>query len=212
MQPFIFPHHYNFIKWQVQNLLNAYTGSTDLNVIRARKDIAQEAVFQLFADLSDEQRQLLAPIRSLKEKNEAKQFLLSLSPYVVPFPAVTEQAIKKMYPKIKKLKPPVAAELPYAELSYISWFDNGSDKKFIIANYPDKLIGIHGTFTPIAKKGICAICNKVSDIGMFVLEARGSSDGTYLKKGNYLCQDSTTCNQNIRSLDKLHEFLALMIK
>ena len=184
MQPFIFPHHYNFIKWQVQNLLNAYTGSTDLNVIQARKDIAQESVFQL----------------------------LSLSPYVVPFPAVTEQAIKKMYPKIKKLKPPVTAELPYAELSYISWFDNGADKKYIIAYYSDKLIGIHGTFTPMAKKGICAICNKVSDIGMFVLEARGASDGTYLKKGNYLCQDSTACNQNIRSLDKLHEFLALMIK
>ncbi|GED27302.1 elongation factor G-binding protein [Brevibacillus agri] len=212
MQPFISPHHYHFIKAQVQTLLNAYTSSTDPNVIRARKEIAQESVFQLFPGMTEEQKQLLAPLAAIKEKNEAKQFLLRLSPYIIPFPALTEQAIKKMFPKVKKLKPPATAEIPYAETSYVSWFDSGADKKYIIAYYPDKLIGIHGVFTPLPKKGICAICNKITDIGMFVLEARGAGNGTYLKKGNYLCQDSVTCNQNIRSLEKLHDFLATMVK
>ncbi|RNB59820.1 elongation factor G-binding protein [Brevibacillus gelatini] len=212
MEPFIFPHHYHFIKAQVQSLLNAYAGSTDPNVIRARKEIAQESVFQLYPELTEEQKQLLASLSVIKEKNEAKQFLLRLSPYIIPFPALTEQAIKKMFPKVKKLKPPATAEIPYAETTYVSWFDSGSDKKYIIANYGDKLIGIHGVFTPLPQKGICAICNKITEIGMFVLEARSSNDGTYLKKGNYLCQDSITCNQHIRSLEKLHDFLALMVK
>ncbi|MFS0553201.1 FusB/FusC family EF-G-binding protein [Brevibacillus sp. 179-C9.3 HS] len=212
MEPFIHTHHYHFIKSRVQAIMNAYATSTDVNVIRARKEIAHEEIFQLFPSITPEQKELLQPIDTIKEKAEGKQFLHLLSSFVIPFPAPTESSIKKLFPKVKKLKVPNLTEINFSEISYISWLDTATDKKYIIANHEGKLIGIHGQFTSMNKKGVCALCNRFEEIGMFVLEAKGSSDGTYLKKGNYICQDSVTCNQNIISLDKLHDFIALMVK
>lgn len=212
MEPFIHTHQYQFIKSRVQTIMNAYATSTDVNVIRARKEIAQEEIFQLFPNITQAQKELLQPLVTIKEKNEGKQFMLQLFSYVIPFPSLTEASIKKLFPKVKKLKLSHLATHPYNEISYVSWFDTASERKYIVALLDGKLVGIHGQFTSISKKGVCAICNQFQEIGMFILEARGSGDGTYLKKGNYICQDSETCNQNIISLDKLNDFLELMVK
>ncbi|NRS19089.1 FusB/FusC family EF-G-binding protein [Brevibacillus sp. HB1.4B] len=212
MEPFIHTHQYHFIKSRVQAIMNAFATSTDVNVIRARKEIAHEEIFQLFPNMTEEQKEVLHPIDSIKEKAEGKQFLHQLSPYVIPFPAPTESSIKKLFPKVKKLKVSNLAEIDFSEISYVSWLDTATDKKYIVAYHEGKLIGIHGQFTNVNKKGVCALCNRFEEIGMFVLEAKGSGDGTYLKKGNYICQDSATCNQNIISLDKLNDFISLMVQ
>ena len=41
--------------------------------------------------------------------------------------------IKKLFPKAKKLKLPDMEEMDMKEISYLSWIDKGSSRKFIIA-------------------------------------------------------------------------------
>ncbi|MGG4493712.1 FusB/FusC family EF-G-binding protein [Brevibacillus reuszeri] len=210
MEPFIKSHEYNFIKAQTQALINGYANSSDRSVLNALKDMAKEKVFQLFPELTEEQQQILSPIHHIEDRAEAKKLLAELSPCVIPFKGVTEQTLKKLFPKVKKLKVPKADDIDWKELSYLGWFDEGSSRKYIVTHLDNKLIGLHGTFSSINKKGVCAICNSFADLGMFIADIKASGDGTYLKKGNYICEDSHQCNRNITELGRLHDFAHTM--
>ncbi|MGG1660112.1 FusB/FusC family EF-G-binding protein [Brevibacillus sp. NRS-1366] len=207
MEPFIKSHHYNFIRAQAQILINGHANSSDTAVLNALKDIAKEKVFHLFNELSDEQKELLTPIQTIENKADKKKFLAEIYPFVIPFREVTEQTLKKLFPKVKKLKVPKLETLDWKEMSYLGWIDEGSNKKYIVTYLENKLIGIHGTFTSINQKGVCALCNGYEELGMFIAEVKGSGDGTFLKKGNYICEDSQQCNRNITAVDKLHDFV-----
>ncbi|MFJ7746780.1 FusB/FusC family EF-G-binding protein [Peribacillus sp. NPDC097295] len=208
MQPFIRNEQYNFIKSQTQILINGYVTANDRDVVSTVKSVAKERVLELFTELDDRQKQLLDPVDTIKDPAQAEAFLLDLRPYVIPFKEITEQTIKKLFPKAKKLKVPKMETIDLREISYFGWDDSGSGKKFIIATRDDKFVGLHGTFKPSHKKGICAICSRFEEVGMFMSETKGSVQGTFTKKGNYICQDSLKCNQNITSLDKLDDFVA----
>ncbi|QRG66699.1 FusB/FusC family EF-G-binding protein [Brevibacillus choshinensis] len=210
MNPFLKSYQYNYIKAQTKILLNGLSASSDASVHRARKDIAKENVAGLFPALSEEQKQLLYPIADISENADVKRYLSELAPYVIPFPAITDQTLKKLFPKAKKLKAPSVNDLNLQEHSYVSWQDDGTQKKFLIAEYQGKLVGFQGAFTPMNQKGMCAICNRFEEVGMFISEIKSSGDGSYLKRGNYICQDSRTCNQNIISLEKLDDFVEMM--
>jgi hypothetical protein len=210
MNPFLKSYQYNYIKAQTKILLNGLSASSDASVHRARKDIAKENVAGLFPAMSEEQKQLLYPIAEISENADIKRYLNELQPYVIPFPAITEQTLKKLFPKAKKLKAPSVKDMNLQEHSYVSWQDDGTQKKFLIAEYQGKLVGFQGSFTPMNQKGMCAICNRFEEVGMFISEIKSSGDGSYLKRGNYICQDSKTCNQNIISLDKLDDFVVMM--
>jgi hypothetical protein len=41
---------------------------------------------------------------------------------------------------------------------------------------------------------------------MFMSESKISQKGTYVNRGNYVCQDSTVCNTRIKGLERLHDF------
>lgn len=207
MQPFIRHEQYNFIKSQTQILINGYATANDRDVISTVKSVAKERVLELFTELDDRQKQLLDPVDTLKDPAQAEAFLLELKPYVIPFKEITEQTIKKLFPKAKKLKAPKMENIDLREVSYLGWDDSGSGKKFIIAPRGDKFVGLHGTFKPSHKKGICAICSHFEEIGMFMSETKGSVQGTFTKRGNYICNDSMKCNQNITTLDKLDDFI-----
>ena len=54
------------------------------------------------------------------------------------------------------------------ELSYLSWIDKGSSRKFIIAkNDKNKFVGLQGTFQSLNKKSICSLCHGHEEVGMF---------------------------------------------
>ena len=208
MEPFIRSEQYNFIKSQTQILINGHATANDRDVISTVKSVAKERVLELFNELDDRQKQLLDPIDTIKDPAQAEAFLLELKPYVIPFKKISEQAIKKLFPKAKKLKAPKLEDIDLRDISYLGWDDNGSGKKLIIAPRHDKFVGLHGTFKPSHKKGICAICSRFGEIGMFMSETKGSVQGTFIKKGNYICNDSMQCNQNITTLDKLNDFIS----
>ncbi|WP_102272937.1 FusB/FusC family EF-G-binding protein [Cytobacillus massiliigabonensis] len=207
MEPFIRSDQFNYIKNQLQILINGFTTVNDKGVLKALKTLTDEKIIHLFDDLSEEQRQVFNPIVEIREKEQAEVFLSQLNQYVIPFKDMSEQSIKKLFPKAKKLKVPPIDQMDRKEISYIGWNDTGSTKKYIVAVQNEKIVGLHGSFKNISKKGICAICHGHEELGMFIMETKGSEQGTYIRRGNYICQDSQKCNQNIKSLDKLEDFI-----
>ncbi|MFT4414693.1 FusB/FusC family EF-G-binding protein [Fredinandcohnia humi] len=209
MEPFIKSDQYNFIRKQTETILSSYNTVNDTAVLNAVCSISQEKVLNLFPNITDNQKQLLMPILDIKNPGNAEEYLSAIKPYVIPFKDISEATIKKLFPKMKKLKVP-KLELDYLETTYIHWHDKGSNKNFMIVPLHTKQIGVIGTFTPANKKGICTICNKIEEVGMFISEKKGSVPGTFVKKGNYICKDPMKCNKNLTSLDKLHEFVTLL--
>lgn len=212
MEAFLRSDQYNFIKSQAYILANGHASANDKGVIAALKSLTMEKVEAALGTMTDQQRQLIDMLLTVENREEAELFLLKLTPYVVPFQDISQQTLKKLFPKAKKLRLPDMEEMNMQETSYLSWIDKGTNRKYMIARHGNKLVGLHGTFQSINKKGICALCNKHEDVGMFLYEKKGEVLGTFVKRGNYICQNSVVCNQNITSLEKLHDFIEWLRK
>lgn len=129
-----------------------------------------------------------------------------LKQIVQPFMQPSKPQIEKLFRKVKKLKQPAWNEIDLQEHTYIGWNDPGTQKKFMIYYEDEKLKGISGTLSPTINKGICAICQKTSNVSLFLSTTKAGSDGTYTKKGNYICHDSDQCNQQLTKLAPFYEF------
>lgn len=210
MEPFIRTDQYQFIKSQTQILINGHNSVNDKNVLTALKSLASDKVFNLFSVINDEQRKLVEPIIEVEDSVKAEEYLGKLKPFVIPFKKVTEQTLKKLFPKAKKLKLPSIGENDFKDLTYLGWNDRGTNKKYIIALRQNNFIGLHGSFTPVSKKGICTLCNRHEEVGLFMSETKGAVQGTYIRRGNYICKDSQKCNENLISLEKLEDFITLL--
>ena len=212
MEAFIRSDQYNFIKSQTHILAHGHATANDRGVIAALKSLAIEKVLHVFENLTDAQKKIIDTILAVENRENAEAFLLQLNPYVIPFQEITPQALKKIFPKAKKLKLPEIEEINMKEMSYLGWIDKGTGRKFIVAKAKNKFVGLQGTFQSINKKGICSLCHGHEEVGMFLVEIKGDVPGTFVKKGNYICKDSIVCNQNMTSLDKLHDFIERLRK
>ncbi|MEI5908218.1 FusB/FusC family EF-G-binding protein [Bacillus spongiae] len=210
MDAFLTSDEYQFIKAQTKILVHGNSTVNDKSVLDALHSIAYDKGMNLFENITNEQKALLSPLLTITESLEAEAFLAKLKAYVIPFQHINEKTLKRLFPKVKKLKMPNLTELDFKEISYLGWNDAGTERKYIVAQHQGKLIGIKGSFKNSHKKGICTICNHHSKIGMFIVETKTSVKGTFTKKGNYICQDSHECNQNVTNLDKLHRFIEEM--
>lgn len=205
MNPFIRSDQYHAIEKETQKLIHAYASVNDVSVLSALNEMAVEAITQLFGELTEAQSAIFRAIKQVKNKEEAEAFLLPLKEYVIAFKPVTEEKLKKLFPKSKKLKVPALNDVDLKDISYLSWIDHQTTKKYLVAELDDRLIGITGSFTPTNQKGICTICNQIKEVGLFLTKIKATTQE--IKRGNYICQDSVTCNQHITSLEKLHHFL-----
>jgi hypothetical protein len=211
MEPFIRTDQFQFIKSQTQILIKGHASVNDKNVLSALKTLAVDKIINLFAEaLNEEQKQLVEAIIEVEDGVTAERFLGEIKTYVIPFKRVSEQTVKKLFPKAKKLKLPSLEDVDFKGITYLGWEDKGTNKKYLIALYQNEFIGLHGSFTPASKKGICSICNCHSDVGLFMSETKGAAQGTFIKRGNYICRDSQICNENLISLEKLLEFIVLL--
>ncbi|MRG87181.1 FusB/FusC family EF-G-binding protein [Salinibacillus xinjiangensis] len=211
MESFIRVDQYNFIKSQAQALINGHATAKDEDVLDALKSLVIEKITKAFEELTTEQEDLINPIVNIEDKEQGELFVAELKPYVIPFNA-TEQGIQKLFPKVKKLKVPSLDELDLKEVTYLSWIDHSANKKFIVTRLKGKLVGIQGSFETTSHKGFCAICNGHESVSMFLAKEKGKVQGTFTKRGNYICRDSEVCNQNLTSLDKLQEFIERLTK
>jgi len=206
MEPFIRVDQYQYIKGQLKTIVNGYATANDENVIHILKNLVFERIMEQFTQMSEDRKQIFASVLQVKDKESMQKFISQVKPFVIPF-KVSEQGIKKLFPKVKKLKIPPLEDLDFREISYLSWLDCHSNKKYIVFYRNGNLSGIEGTFQLANKKGICTICNKHELVGMFLVKEKGSILGTYKNRGNYICQDSQTCNGNLMNVDRLYNFV-----
>ncbi|MED4354281.1 FusB/FusC family EF-G-binding protein [Schinkia azotoformans] len=206
MKPFIRTDQYNFIRVQARKLVNGHSTAKDPDVIKAIEDMVLENILAMFINMNDEQKQLIQPVVEIHDKEMAEKFLAQLKQYVIPF-NVSEQAVRKLFPKVKKLSVPPLDKMDLRDIVYLSWFGNSTSKKYIVSSHDNKLSGIYGSFTQANQKGICSLCNGLGEVGMFLAEIKGKEQGTFTKRGNYICSDSQKCNENLTSFDKLTDFI-----
>ncbi len=214
MDQFINNEQLNFIKTQVALINDSIKKNVPGKVLAAVIDLANSKISSLFPNASFEQQSLL-DLSKLKTNKEYDQYTEYLSAYLLPFPNIQEQQLKKMFPKQKKLKLPDLAKIDNSRLTYLSWNDLRSNKKFIIYQLDGNLVGIEGRFAPTNKKNLCSICNCFGEVSYFstVTKAKQSKNPDYFKSiGNLICTDSYECNKKITSAEYLTSFLKESLK
>lgn len=203
---FIRNDQYNFIKDQTKLLVSGQASVNDAEVLRVLRHLAHEKVHQLFPSLTEQQKKILGPLVQVKEPGEAEAFLEQLQPYLIPFKAISDPALKKLFPKAKKLKGPKLEGINFSRTSYLGWTES-SNLMYLVAEENNQLVGVQGSFTRSGKQGICTLCNRHSQVGMFIAKTKSSGQDQFTKRGNYICQDTDACNENVKTLERLNEFI-----
>ena len=206
MEPFIQPIQYNMLREQAKKLVNGRRVTKDKAVIKALKGLIEEKSSETFIGLNVDQQKLIDQILDLENKEQLEMYLGEIKEFIIPFPEVSEQTAKKLFPKDKKLKVPKQTVDERSNTVYFCITDLGTNRKYIIYEEAGELVGRRGTYGNQVKKGICAICNHLEDVTMFMINTKKGNEGTYTKQGNTICMDSVKCNENITDSTKLMEF------
>lgn len=214
IEPFIQNHQYNALKRQIDTLQRAYNTVADRKVIDAVKYSAESHIAGLFNPMTEEQSRLLEPLLEHKSKIEYENAISVLTPYLLSFPSVTEAQIKKLFPKVKKLKVPDLTEVSFGSLTYLGWLDIGSTKLYMVYKREDRLVGVEARYTAVNKKSICSLCNGYGEVALVtaVAKTKASSFPDYYKAvGNYICVDSAHCNKQITDISYLETFIGEIV-
>ncbi len=208
MEQFMVPIQYNILKEQAKKLVKGLGVTRDRSVIKALKELVQEKSAEVFTGLNEEQQMLIDRVLELENKEQLEVYLAEVKNYVIPFPEITGQTIKKFFPKDKKLKAPKLTVEERSSIVYFCITDIGTNRKYIIYENAGELFGRRGTYGNQVKKGICAICNHLEEVTLFMMNSKKGSEGTFTKQGNTICMDSIKCNENITDSTKLTEFFS----
>lgn len=209
IEKFIKNEQYNFIKKQVVLIKDSYKKNSDPTVIHAVKELANAKIIELFPSATDEQTKML-DLSKKKSDFEFDQYIQDLADFLLPFPELTEQQVKKMFPKAKKLKVPELAKVNREQVTYLSWTDISTNKKYIIYELNEKIVGIECKYTLLSKDNICSFCNRFGQVAFIstVTKTKKAKNPDYYKAiGNYICFDSSECNGKITNVDYLTAFL-----
>lgn len=215
VKPFIRNHQYNLIKKQVDLLQNTCKSVSDPKVVEAVRQSAQSKIAEALPDAKELHGQMIEQIPLLSTAGEFQQYMRSLEPYQAEFRRVTENQVKKLFPKIKKLKVPDLAAIDYRFVTYLGWNDIATNKLFLVYHLDGQLVGVEGRFTPTNKKSVCFLCNRHEEVALFtaITKARpaNASPDYYKAIGNYMCVNSAACNKNITDVTALEKFIHAVV-
>ncbi|MCL2114208.1 MAG: FusB/FusC family EF-G-binding protein [Streptococcaceae bacterium] len=199
------PYEYNRIKSLTFDLVNIYHSVNDKSTVNAvYAQVASEIL--ALTDLPEIEK-FLSVIESPKlSREQAEKLLLDLKPLIEPFPLMTENQMRKIFKKVKKLKIPATTLWDMREVTYFAWNEVSSGRKYILTADGH---GFYGTMSG-SMKNICAICKKTSIVTQFLAVTKTGADGTYTKNGTYICLDSDKCNQQVQSIQGLQQFLEII--
>lgn len=206
---FIKNEQLNFIEKQIAIIKDSSNKNLPKTVLTAVIDLANAKILDLFPQASLEQQELL-DITKWNTKEEYERYIEQLTACLLPFPKITEQQLKKLFPKQKKLRLPDLSTIDHNKLTFLSWNDLKSNKKVIIYDLEGTLVGTEGKMTPTSKKNICSFCNCFGEVAYFstvTKEKRPKNADYYKAIGNLICTDSNECNKNITNTEYLREFL-----
>lgn len=207
-ETFIKNEQLNFIKKQIALIKDSIKKNVPPTVLTAVIDLANAKILNLFPNASLAQQEML-DLSKLKTDSEYEQYIQRISAFLLPFPKINEQQLKKMFPKNKKLKLPDLSKIDHSQLTYLSWNDLRSNKKFIVYELDGRMVGIECKFTPTDKKNICSFCNCFGEVSYFstITKAKKSKNPDYYKAiGNLICTDSSECNKKITNIEYLTTF------
>lgn len=208
-EKFIKNEQLNFIKNQLALIKDSTKKNLPPTVLVALIDLANAKILNIIPNASLDQQKML-DLSRLKTDDEYNQYIQRLSAFLLHFPKITEQQLKKMFPKNKKLKLPDLSKIDHNKLTYLSWNDLGSNKKYIVYELDGKMVGIECKFTPTSKKNICSFCNSFGEVAYFstVTKTKKSKNPDYYRAiGNLICTDSSECNKKITNVQYLTSFL-----
>ncbi|MFJ7405794.1 MULTISPECIES: FusB/FusC family EF-G-binding protein [unclassified Lysinibacillus] len=205
IQPFLTVANYNLLGQQMNKILQTLATSKDTNVIQTVRGLVEKVISENVV-MTTSEAQLIEPIYSVTERAAGESYLQDLKSYVIPFKPITASTIKSLFKKEKKLKLPNLERLDFQQICYFAWDDPGTHRKYVILEQDDKLKAIKGTFANNTVRGICAICNRHADVGLFTTSIKGNVVGTYTNHSNYICADSDTCNQHVTDMNKTITF------
>lgn len=209
MEKQLYPYQFNYIKERVAHLINVYNSVNDLNTIASIQEATREQILNTFQKVDSHIQLEVEKLMNYQlSKMQAEKILSTLQGYVLPFEHPSKKQVDKVFRKVKKLKTPLISNEVLLESTFIGWNDVASNRKYIIY-YNDfgKLDGFYGDISNQTVKGFCSICNKESRVTLFMRKTRTTSDGQYTKKGDYICFDSTVCNQQISDSSYFYHFL-----
>lgn len=208
-EKFIKNEQLNFIKRQISLIKDSTKKNVPPNVLAAVIDLANAKILDHFPNATLGQQEML-DLSRLKTDAEYVQYIQRLSAFLLPFPTITEQHLKKMFPKNKKLKLPDLSTIDHSQLTYLSWHDLSSNKKFIVYGLDGKMVGIECKLTPTSKNNICSFCNCFGQVSYFstvTKEKKHKNPDYYKSIGNLICADSSECNKKITNVKYLTTFL-----
>ncbi|MBF7017824.1 FusB/FusC family EF-G-binding protein [Staphylococcus durrellii] len=208
MENKIYPYQFNYIKNNVARLLNVYNSVNDKHTVTAIQQTTKEDILQTFPKIDATITNAIDTLMDVQlSSRQTEKILETLKSYVTPFEHPSNKQVEKVFKKVKKLKTPLISDEVLIESTYVGWNDISSGRKYII--YYDeynKLNGFYGDISNQTFKGFCSICNKESNVALFMRKTHSSSDGRYTKKGDYICFDSTQCNRQITDLTHFYKF------
>lgn len=184
------------------------------SVLKAVIDLANAKIAFLFPEATPARLSML-DVSKLQTDEAYDRFIDELRPHVRSFPQVSEQQVKKMFPKQKKLRLPDEANLNMNRISYLSWNDLRSNRKYILCEKNHQLIGIECKASANTKRNICAFCNQLAEVSycVTVTKAKQAKNPDYYKAiGTYICTDSASCNENMTNLAPLMTFVETALK
>lgn len=211
MEAKIYPHQYFALKKQVNDLINTYQSVSDMKTVATMQTLILEKIDAIFPErLAEVEATKQYVLDTTLSKARAEVYFDGLKEIVIPFVEPSPKQVEKVFRKVKKLHVPSLEKLDLTEFSYIGWNDSGSQRKYLMLYQEQKLTGIYGSFSPKVLKNVCSICHQISNVALFLATTKAGGDGTYTKKGNYICVDSQQCNRQLFDLAPLHEFVAKM--
>lgn len=211
MNTFIKKHEFNYIKKSLGDLNNAFRNCTDPKIIETTKLYIQEKIFQLFPNLSEEEKSFLE-ISRITTPLHIESYLTELNEYTYRMPSITKSQLIKLFRKEKKLKLPELKE--DSKNVYLGWINEGNNKLFIAYNMNGKLLGMTCTITPSNPNvtNVCALCNNIGDENEIafvsaICKAPNGKKDAYRSIGFHICLDSSKCNEKIVNINNLENLL-----
>lgn len=204
LQPFLTVAQFHLIEQQLRKLTNAYATTKDKDVIAAVHGIIDSELTSKVI-LSQEQKALIDKLFEVRDNAQAETYLHEVKKYVIPFREITEQKVKQLFKKEKKLKIPKIEHMDFHHICYVGWEDRGKHRKYIIVE-KDDFQAIQGIVSQNEIKGICAICNQHANVSLFTTTVKGTVVGQFVRYSNYICTDVDTCNHRVTDHQKLLEF------
>ena len=189
----------HLIEKQPMKLLNSLSNSKDQNVLAAVRGLIDTTLTE-----ADVPRFIIEDVLALKDRQQLEPLFNMVKENVQPFPEVSEQLVKRLWKKEKKLKAPKVAN---PQVAFVAWDDSSTRTRFFVYEQEGDLTGVKGVLSTDHIKGVCALCRQHHSVSLFTTREKGEIEGTYKKYSQYICADIEKCEQGIDSKEKLYSFM-----